>query len=402
MTLELLQNHQAPAVNSYAGKQNSRYLDTKSVYFDIKDRFNAVIHSLPPMKQLGVRSMLVKACNDFQKNYPSVKQFSDLDTVESIYVPLSDILIDSTIQRMLDLTWVFRVIENFRAVQASAIQVYPVDADVDFKYQAHGKRGLFASWDGQHTLAAFYIIAVLILKQNPKDVMVPVNIYKISKKAEIRENFVSGNSEIGKKLLDTIDLFMQMIYGVRLDGSTNPVWREAELKQQYLEQADLFVTADKFGDTHMPGAISRMQEINKYTSDIIRKFCLYTTTFSVPRPIASQEIEIMCAWFDMAKKDGIDYTDDQVFSLGMHLHHLFDANFHETSTFWEKARVAYSNWHEKYWAGSVQAPTRINFTKNWRNGGTFLWYQLSKTWTGGPIPSLRIDTPFIPNRKDLF
>jgi hypothetical protein len=179
---------------------------------------------------------------------------------------------------MLDLTWVFRVIENFRAVQASAIQVYPVDADVDFKYQAHGKRGLFASWDGQHTLAAFYIIAVLILKQNPKDVMVPVNIYKISKKAEIRENFVSGNSEIGKKLLDTIDLFMQMIYGVRLDGSTNPVWREAELKQQYLEQADLFVTADKFGDTHMPGAISRMQEIDHYNSEIIRKFCLYAAT----------------------------------------------------------------------------------------------------------------------------
>ncbi|MBZ5782156.1 hypothetical protein, partial [Klebsiella aerogenes] len=86
-----------------------------------------------------------------------------------------------------------------------------------------GKRGLYASWDGQNTAAAFYVIAVLILGQDPKDVMVPVNIYKVSKKADIRENFVSGNSDVGKKLLDTIDLWMQMIYGVRIDGNTNPV-----------------------------------------------------------------------------------------------------------------------------------------------------------------------------------
>jgi pyruvate/2-oxoglutarate/acetoin dehydrogenase E1 component len=65
----------------------------------------------------------------------------------------------------------------------------------------------------------------------------------------------------------------------------------------------------------MPGAISRLQEINGYGSDVIRQFALYTTTFPIARPIASQEIEIMCAWFDMARKDGVDYTDAEVIDL---------------------------------------------------------------------------------------
>jgi len=392
---------QAPAP-SYASQINSRYSQTDSIFVDIKDRFNQAISGLPLMKQVGMRSQLQKAINDFKKRYPNVKKFSDLDIVESIQMPLSDILIDTTIQRMLILYWVFYIVSNFRDVQAMPIQVYQVTGNSsDFKYYPTGKRGLYASWDGQNTAAAFYVIAVLILGQDPKDVMVPVNIYKVSKKADIRENFVSGNSDVGKKLLDLIDLWMQMIYGVRIDGNTNPAWVDAELKQQYLEQADLFVTADKFGDTHMPGAIGRMQELNHYSSDIIRKFALYTTTFPVARPIASQEIEIMCAWFDMAKKDGIDYTDEEVVDLGNHLHSLFGADFHEASAFWDKVRDAYKSWHTKYWAGAVQAPTRISFTKNWRNGGTFLWYQLNKTWTGRK-PTLRIDTAFQPAKKDLY
>lgn len=391
----------APAA-SYASQVNARYSQTNSIFVDIKDRFNQAISNLPLMKQTGMRSQLAKACKDFQKRYPHVTKFSDLDIVESIQMPLSDILIDTTIQRLLILHWVFHIVSNFRDVQAMPIQVYKVVGDSpNFKYYPEGKRGLYASWDGQNTAAAFYVIAVLILGQDPKDVMVPVNIYKVSKKADIRENFVSGNSSAGKLLLDSIDLWMQMLYGVRIDGNNNPIWVEAELKQRYLEEADLFMTAEKFGDTHMPGAISRLQELNHYSSDIIRKFALYTTTFPVARPIASQEIEIMCAWFDMAKKGGVDYTDEEVVDLGNHLHDLFGADFHESSAFWDKVRKAYLNWHTKYWAGAVQAPSRISFNKNWRNGGTFLWYQLQKTWNGR-VPALNIDTAFQPATKDLY
>jgi hypothetical protein len=392
---------QAQQPLSHAAQQNARYSNTKSMYFDAKDRFNTVLSNLPLMKQTGHRSQLARACTEFQKKYPSITDFQDLDLVQSLEMPLSDILIDSTIQRLLDLPWSYGIVENFRAVQAQPIQVYKI-TDTGLKYTASTNNGLYACWDGQHTLIAFYIIAVMILKLDPAKVMVPVNIYNVAKKSEIRENFVKGNGPEGKKLLEPIDYFMQMIYGVRVDGTTNPIWVEAELKQQYLEQADLFVTAAKFGDTHMPGAISRMQEIDKYSSDIIRKFALYTTTFPVSRPVASQEIEIMCAWFDMAKKDGVDYTDEEVVNLGNHLHVLFGADFHESSAFWETVRVAYTNWHKKYWAGWTNGPTRVSFSKNWNNGGVFLWHQLSKTWKTGRIPRLNVGIPFIPAQKDLY
>ena len=47
----------------------------------------------------------------------------------------------------------------------------------------------------------------------------------------------------------------QKVYGVPVDGSTNPSWLETEQKQQMLEKHKLFVTADKFDNTHEVGAI---------------------------------------------------------------------------------------------------------------------------------------------------
>jgi len=386
---------------SYAQQQNSRYSNKNSMYLNIKDRFNSIISNVTPLKQTGIRSSIIQACNEFLRKFPNIQKFEDFDLVETINIPMSDILIDVTIQRLLNIAWVCAIVSNFRDVQAMPIQVYPVH-DTDVPYTATGPRGLFASWDGQHTLAVLYVVAVLILKLDPKDVMVPVAIYKVKKKSEIRENFVKGNGPEGKKLLDAVDYYMQKIYGVRVDGNTNPMWVEAEIKQQYLEQADLFVTADKFGDTFMPGAISRLQEIDNYSSDIIRKFALYTTTFPQPRPVASQEIEIMCAWFDMAKRGGIDYNDEQVINLGNHLHTLFGADFHESSTFWDVVRRAYTNWHKKYWDGFLGAPSHIKFSKNWKNGGTFLWFQLKKTWEPSLVPNLTINGAFVPDNKDLY
>jgi hypothetical protein len=392
---------------SYAALQNAKYVNNSSHFVDLKDRLNQTIQSLPYTKQLSVNGMLKNACNSFQTRYPTKTKIQDLDLVESLEIPLSDILIDTTMQRMLILSWVAHIIANFREVQAQPIQVYKiVEPEDELGYYPTGSGGLYASWDAQHTAVALYIIAVWVFGQDPKTVMVPVNIYKVSKKADIRENFVSGNSEAGKRLLDEIDLFQQQIYGVRLDGNKNPAWVEAEKKQTWLEQAGLFATAEKFGDTNMPGAISRMQEIKSYNSDIIRQFCLYAATVQPAggRPIASQEIEIMCAWFDMAAKDGIVYTDEEIVDLSMHLNSLFNANFHESSDFWIQCRSAYSNWWNRYYsgAGAAYRPAHMSFSKNWRNGGTFLWNQLKKTWTNGRIPALNINTTFQPAVKDLF
>ncbi len=389
---------------SYAGQWNSRYNHSGADYVDLGKRFNNSISSVPALKQTGIRSNISNAIAEFQKRYPTYTRFEDLQLVEPGYIPLSDILIDVTIQRVLDLTWVRQILEGFRESQAQPIQVYEVTEDLtDIGYVPAGKK-FYASWDAQHTSIVYWIIAVMIYKQDPKTVMVPVNIYKIKNRADIRRNFVSGNSEVGKKLLDKIDLFTQMIFGVRLDKSTDKDWLEADSKQKHLEDGDLFVTAEKFGNTNQPGAISRMQEIDRYTSDVIRKFALYTTTIPVARPIDSQEIEIMCAFFDMAKNDGIYYTDDEVISLGNHLHSLFGADFHESSEFWVKVRTAYNNWWNKFYARIpvTHRPKNTKMAKNWNSGGTFLWHQLNKSWAGHKLPRLSSSTPFIPDAADLY
>jgi len=400
----------APAVTatSYATQVNSKFHNSASLFVNIKDRIDQTINALPYSKQVSIRTVLKNACAMFQKRFPNRTKFTDLDLVETLERPMMDILIDTTMQRMLMLNWVAYIVANFRDVQAQPIQIYRIanqNVAKELNYYPIGD-GLYASWDAQHTLAALYIIAVWIFKEDPSKVVVPVNIYKVTTKAEIRKTFVAGNSDEGKKLLDDIDIFQQQVYGVRIDGNTETAWLEAEKKQTYIEQADLFVTADKFGDTLMPGAISRMQEIKHYSSDIIRKFCLYAATVQPNngRPVASQEIEIMCAWFDMARTSGIDYTDDEIVDLSLHLLSLpFNADFHEQSVFWEKSRTAYTNWWNDYYSQvpAAYVPSRMSFTKNWRNGGTFLYYQLAKTWKGR-MPKLNINTPFRPMQKDLY
>jgi hypothetical protein len=391
---------------SYATVANSKYHSEASNFVNLKDRLDQTIGSANHTKQQSYWSAIKMACSVFERLHPNKKRIKDLSLCESILMPLSDLLIDVTMQRMLILSWVLDIVKNWRDVQCQPIQVYKVIGnDSSVKYYPVGDRGLYASWDGQHTAMALYILCVYVFKQDPTKVMVPVTIYKVETKADIRANFVKGNSNEGKRLLDAIDIFQQQVYGVRLDGAKNVQWEDAELKQRYLEQADLFVTAEKFGDTNQPGAISRMQEINGYTSDVIKKFCLYAVTVmpDYGRPIASQEIEIICAWFDMARKSGIDYTDEEIVSLSMHLNTLFSADFNEESDFWRVVRTAYTNWWNRYWDGvdAEYKPERMSFSKNWRNGGAFLWHQLKHTWDGR-LPDLNINTPFKPAAKDLY
>jgi len=341
--------------------------------------------------------------NLWQARFSHITTFTDLNIVQARMVPLSDILIDTTMQRKLDLVWVINILSKFREVQAQPLQVYAVSGNSDeLGYYPAGKT-MYASWDAQHTGIVFYIIAAWILKLDPSEVMVPVNIYNVKHKSEIRQNFVSTNSTEGKKLLEDIDLYMQMVFGVRLDGNTDPDWVIAELKQQYLEQADLFVTNAKFGDTDQPGAISRMQEINHYSPVIIRKFCLYTSTIPVARPIASQEIEIMCKFFDIAYKEGIDYSDMEIVEIGNHLHQLFDANFHESSPLWDTIRASYNEWWDDFYS-SVPAnrrPANSRVSKNWNTGGTFLWHQLTKTAPHIRLPRM-FSSNFFPSTSSLY
>ena len=391
---------QAQKIVRYCDTINSRYKSNANAFQNLKDRLNATLNSYPLEAQKYKRHMLSEAIKEFQRRFPSVTKFKQLRLCQARVAKLSDIRIDDTIQRKLDIDWVIKILSNFNEFQVQPIQVYKVpNSDI-----------LFASWDGQHTAIALYIVAVMILSETD-DIEIPVTIYQVSLKSEIRENFIKGNGPEGKKLLAAIDLYHQMIYGVRCDESTNNIWVAAEKKQQYLEQNGLFVTADKFGDTNQPGAISRLDEINKYEPEVIKELAMYLgLSAQDQRPVDPKEMVMMGNWFAMNRDSRAEYTQEDMYKLYGILKNKFGADFRAeassgvTGPFWQQVEDTYLAYKRKekammismYGADSAEMfyrEPRLN--KDWIQGGTYLWHLLKKTYTG-PMPELSINTPFVP------
>lgn len=377
----------------YCDQMNARYSLNSSSFQDLKERLNHTLSQLPADAKRYKLFMLDQAIKEFQRRFPNITKFKQLRLCKSQKAKLKQILIDDTMQRKLDIDWVIDILSNFNEFQIQPVQVYRVN----------GEETLFASWDGQHTAMVLYIVAVMILKESD-DVEIPVTIYEVSLKSEIRNNFVKGNSKEGKKLLDAIDLFMQMVYGVRLDGSDNPIWIEAELKQRFLEENGLFVTADKFGDTDQPGAISRLDEINKYSSSVINELAMYLgVSAQDQRAVDPKEIYIMGNWFAMSRDSREEYSQENIYGLYHILKKEFNADFSPNGPFWklvEKSYLAYKEkenafLRERFGEEADMFIKEPRLNKDWIQGGTYLWHLLKKKYKG-PMPSLSINTPFAP------
>lgn len=399
--------------NSYAHQKNSQYNNSKSFYLDLKNRFNQTLLSYPNNTQAWFRSQLSYAIKTFQARFPQYKKFSDMPLCLARQATLDQILIDITMQRQLELTWPTKIITDFRPSQVQAIKVYQVVGDEINNRYHNNKNTYYASWDGQHTAIVLWILATMVFNENPADVVVPIVIHDVKSKAEIRENFVNCNTERGNKLLDPIDICQQQIYGVRIDGCKEPDWVQVELKQKHLEDAGLFLTDQKFGDTDQIGAISRVEDIMnpKFSAEQVRQFCVYAQHVLgfVPRAINTKEAPIILGFLKMAANDNITYTDDEIVSLAALCMDLFQADFDARGVFWQRAENAYLNWWNQNhgsqnWANS---PSRPRFNKDWTNGGTFFWYQLAKRWQDHNqkpmrLPKLNISSGFLPSKKDLF
>ncbi len=388
-----MMNLQIQPAQRYCDKMNSRFNVNASTFHDLKERLNHTLSNLPPDVKKYKLYMLTEAIKEFQRRFPTITKFKQLRLCKSQMRKLNQIIIDDTMQRKLDIDWVIDIITNFNEFQIQPIQVYKVpNSDI-----------LFASWDGQHTAMVLYIVSVMIL-QDTDDVEIPVTIYEVTLKSEIRNNFVKGNSKEGKKLLDLIDLFMQMIYGVRLDGSNNPIWVEAEKKQQYLEHNGLFATADKFGDTNQPGAISRLDEINKYEPAVVKELAMYLgLSAQDQRPVDPKEMYIMGNWFAMSKSERAEYTQEDMYRLYDLFKKKFNADFSPDGPFWKLVEGAYLKYKEKehqmmrnmFGENADMFIKQPKLNKDWIQGGTYLWHLVNKHYTG-PIPKLTINTPFTP------
>jgi hypothetical protein len=388
---------------SYAFQRNARFQNTSSNLIDLEQRLNDTIAAMPIQAQRNWHSKLNKAIQSFKRKYPDIKTIADPNfrLCKSIMGQLKSIQIDTTMQREPNLQWLLNIIENFRAHQAQPIQVYVTNIG-------------YGAWDGQHTSLALFLIATKVLGMKFEDVQVPINVYDILSRGEIRSNFINNNTTVGKnagkKPLDIIDIFQQMIYGVEVDGVTEPDWVDAHTKWRHIANGGMFLTAEKFNDTNEIGAISRLNEINDSSVEVVRQFTVYGRYIvnSQQRAINSKEIPIIIEFLNLCEQQDIQYTDVQIEDLAQHCIDLFDANFDAKGVFWEVAHQAAINAYNKTNKGLPKQlwPAAPRNSKNTPQGLAFFWHQLQKSWVSGQGAGFRFPkqpfSTFQPSIKDLF
>lgn len=397
----------ASATPTYAETRNARFSSNTINLVDLVRRYNDTVASLPRQAQRNFQGKLAKALQTFKKNNPGLKTIGDRQRFrlcQSILRPLQDIEIDTTMQREPNLQWVLTIIINFRAYQAQPIQVYDLP---------NGKLG---AWDGQHTSLALYLIATMALGQRLEDVEVPVNIYDIRSRGEIRSNFINMNTTVGKnagkKPLDMIDIYMQMIYGVQIDGVTDPEWVAAHEKWLHLAKAGMFLTHEKFNDTNQIGAISRLNEIadERTLVKTVRQFAVYGKYVidAQQRPINTKEIPIIMELLNLCAQQDIRWSDQDIEDLAQHCIDLFDANFDAKGPYWEQVHQANLNAYNKANKGLPKHlwPEAPRNNKNVPQGLSFFWHQLMTSWV--PTKGKNFKFPkqpfsvYTPDAKDLF
>lgn len=373
---------------SYAQQVNAQYYAQDSNIISLFQRFTETINAMPSGHV--VTTMLQQAAKEFMRLYSHVKNWGDMHLAQAIYVPLSDIYIDTTMQRQLDLYWVSKLLAKFKSTKVVPIQVY---------LDPESKR--YCAWDGQHTAILLWFIATQILKLDPTKVLIPVNVYHSSKKSEMRECFLDLNSGEGKKGLEAIDHWMQHVCAVRIDGSKNPYWVLTEQKQSILEKYDLFVTHEKFYNDHLPGAISRLQEINKLDLVAVEWLAEYLSYVveAQARPAGEKEMVMMGHYFYRCRVENLPIDSNYIRQLADTTLLLWNSDFSPRGPFWNKVIVAYENWHR---VGAWDPSTDPRVKKEPVHGFPFLVAQLQQSLSGLPVPRNDSNSNFWPAAGDLF
>ena len=395
----------------YADAVNQRYKVNKSNMVTLKDRWNQSLASLPIDVRNSVNSRLNYVISRFQKLHPEYTSwFSPNWTIcEAVPLPGSWLCLDTTIQRVLNIDHVLNIIENFLIYQVMPIQVYPLNP-VDVPEHWDQSHTYYASWDGQHTAIALWIITDMIFKEDMDKVKFPTVRYNMPNRGDGRMTFIANNGPLNKLGMDGYDLTSQMVYAVKLDGVELPEWKDVAEKQDLFDAYQLFFTDSKFGDHTQPGAFTRVKDVFKTPKDVLKDICIYVDQILTyqPRAVNTKEFPILQKFFTMARSSGIEYTEEEIRSLAELNWQLFRGDFDESGAFWSQVGVAYTNWHNDYhanWDENEKPNIRLN--KDVPQGATFFWFQLKYRWqdaAGNPMrmPRLSIDTRFRPAVEDLF
>jgi hypothetical protein len=382
-------------MSNYAKKANSFYTKTTSHFVNLRERFvESVGDTFEPL--------IDRMVEEFKRRHDQWKKFADMEICRAIMVPMDKILIDTTMQRQVNLKHILNILHYFRETMVMAIQVYE-DPD---------KPGFYIAWDGQHTAIVLYIIATKVFGERLGTLMVPVVVYKVKQKAEIRRNFILLNGD-AKEPLDFIDTYKQMVCGVKIDGADDPVWIAASEKQDYLAKANLFATHEKFGDENESGAFTLLADTLMSKSEkslkhpeVTRMFTDYWIQLNQDRAVDAKEARQMYEFFDACYRSSIKVDTAYIKTLAQFTLDFFDADFGAKGPFWDKCKMAYDNWYRKANPeGEIDEKTGLvkvkGFTKEWKCGGPFLLAQLRKS-TKLELPEYDNDSDFVPAKKDLW
>ena len=383
---------------------NARYNTNASVFVSAKQRIDEYCKAVP-----GAMDELLHAIKDFKKSYPKLSA-SNMKLARAEKAKLTDIRIDDTMNRPLSWSHVLKIIRNFSATRVLAVNVYEDPA----------APGCWIAWDGQHTTIVLYIIYCMIFEESANAIEIPIVIAPSNDKSFIRENFIYLNMDEskggGKKGLDPLDLFSQMVFGVRMDNSTNLDWLVAERKQRLLESADLFLAnAEAHEQVSADGAITHVSSIIDETEVMVEQFCKYWIERKSyeNRYVETKEIIMITNLLRACAEDPSVVVDDKfIKDMTKIMWDTFECEFtgqKGLNKFWRKLDNAYQNWYDKVYkepeVGEEDLrPTRYTMTKNGKHqdiyGTTFIIYLLKKHGFKQTLPHPLCE--FKPAKADLW
>lgn len=382
---------------------NARFNTNASVFVTAKQRIDDYCKMVP-----GARTELLNAIKDFKKNNPNLTA-KTMKLARAEKAKLNDIRIDDTMNRPLNWDHVLRIIKNFSATRIMAVNVY----------EDPQAPNCWIAWDGQHTTVVLYIIYSMIFEEAVGSVEIPIVIAPSNEKSFIRENFIYLNTDErdggGKRGLDPLDLFTQKVFGVRMDGSTNPDWESAEIKQKMLESADVFLTSVAYQNTDEDGAITHVSSIIEESEKVVEIFCKYWSERKKyqNRHVETKEIIMINNLIKACLEDPKCTVDDKfVEDMAKIFWDTFECEFtgqKGLNKFWRKLDTAYQNWYDKVFKVPKKGeedlrPTRYVMTKNGKHqdiyGTTFMIFILKNNGFAHHLPKPLCE--FKPAKSDLW
>ena len=377
---------------SHAQTVNERYLKSTSHFITLQQRLTDALKAAPIFV-----AMLTAMVEEYKRRHSSWAKFSDLKLCKAIQVPMDKILIDTTMQRSLNLRHVLNILQHFRSTMVMAIQVY----------EDENKPGFYIAWDGQHTAIALYIILTKVFGEQMAKTKIPVVVYNVKHKLEIRRNFILLNGD-AKEELDFIDKYIQMVFGVKVDHADDPEWVDTALKNDYLAAAGLFATHSKFGDDDQPGAFSLLADTLMSKSlktrkhpEVTRMFARYWAFLSEQRPVEPKEARQLYEYFNLCYEQGITVDSKYLLEFVAFTKKYFGADFGPHGPFWDKVKLSYESWYAHANPESYESDGLKGFTTEMRTGIPFLIAQLKKS-TNLKTPEFTPNNGFTVKAKDLW